>query len=88
MIEKDLQNEAIKINKKEDDYTDKDEKIILAETYNLIIIKFGNIDYKSIIKFLIKSKFKKSRKNSKIKKLKILGGLGAFASSIAFDGHR
>jgi len=33
----------------------------------------------------IKSKFKKSRKNSEIKKLKILGGLGSFTSSIAFD---
>jgi len=88
LIEKDLQNEAKKINKKEDDYTDKDEKIILVETYNLIIIKFGNIDYKSKIKFLIKSKFKKSRKNSEIKKLKILGGLGSFTSSIAFDWYR
>ena len=42
---------------------------------------------KNIIE-LIKSKFKKSQKILEIKKLKILGGSAAFASSIAFEPDR
>ena len=46
------------------------------------------IDFEIVEKFLIKSKFKKSQKILEIKKLKILGGSAAFASSIAFEPDR
>ena len=76
------------MNKKENDYQYKNEKTMLYERKDSTILQFNYIDFIIIMKFLIKSKFKKSQKILEIKKLKILGGSAAFASSIAFEPDR